>query len=68
MERFSKGHLKLLEESLQAQIAEFKSDFSDKDIRPSKIDYWFIILQGRKSLGWAGAFYFYFVHTEMYYC
>ena len=32
MERFSKGHLKLLEESLQAQIAEFKSDFSDKDI------------------------------------
>ena len=32
MERFSKGRLKLLEESLQGQIAEFKSDFSDKDI------------------------------------
>ena len=27
-----KGRLKLLEESLQGQIAEFKSDFSDKDI------------------------------------
>ena len=32
MERYSKGRLKLLEEGLQAQIAEFKADFSDKDI------------------------------------
>lgn len=32
MERYGKGRLKLLEEGLQAQIAEFKTDFSDKDI------------------------------------
>ena len=32
MERYSKGRLKLLEEGLQAQIAEFKADFSDKAI------------------------------------
>ena len=32
MERYSKGRLKLLEEGLQTQIAEFKTDFSDKDI------------------------------------
>ena len=37
MERFSKGRLKLLEESLQGQIAEFKSDFSDKDISTAAI-------------------------------
>ena len=32
MERYGKGRLKLLEEGLQAQIAEFKTDFGDKDI------------------------------------
>ena len=32
MERYSKGRLKLLEEGLRAQIAEFKADFGDKDI------------------------------------
>ena len=32
MERYSRGRLRLLEEGLQAQIAEFKADFGDKDI------------------------------------
>lgn len=32
MERYSSGRLKLLEEGLQAQIAEFNVDFTDKDI------------------------------------
>ena len=41
MERYSKGRLKLLEEGLQAQIAEFKTDFSDKDIHAAaKLGRW----------------------------
>lgn len=44
MERYSKGRLRLLEEGLQAQIAELKADLGDKDISTAaKLGRWVLL-------------------------
>ena len=44
MERCSKGRLRLLEEGLQAQIAELKADLGDKDVSTAaKLGRWVLL-------------------------